>query len=98
MKIASEGQPAGVSPHSYCRIIQLNAAQETIIKEPRPAATSTLPLGNNVAVSSTRTVPISPVGDHVSVAGSYSSALFKTPALFSPPTTSTLPEGSNVAV
>ena len=39
-----------------------------------------------------------PVAVQVPLAGSYSSALLRSPLLFSPPATSTLPLGSKVAV
>ena len=42
-----------------------------------PPATSTLPLGSNVAVWMTRAVARLPVGLHVPLAGSYSSALLR---------------------
>ena len=64
-----------------------------------PPATSTLPLGSNVAVCCRRAVLRLPVALHVPLAGSYSSALGEgLKLLSSPPATSTLPLGSNVAV
>ena len=63
-----------------------------------PPATSTLPLGSNVAVCKSRAALRPPVAVQLPVAGSYSSALVKRPLRFSPPATSTLPLGSNVAV
>ena len=65
---------------------------------PNPPATSTLPLGSNVAVCRSRPVVRLPVALHVPLAGSYSSALLSAPLLPAPPATSTLPLGSNVAV
>src|SRR5258707_3700659 len=62
-----------------------------------PPATSTLPLGNNVAVCARRAVLRLLVALQVPVAGSYSSALASSPPL-NPPATSTLPLGNNVAV
>src|SRR4029077_14255336 len=61
-----------------------------------PPATSTLPLGSNVAVCLARPMLRLPVALPVPLAGSYSSALLGGPP--SPPATSTLPLGSNVAV
>ena len=63
----------------------------------RPPATSTLPLGSNVAVAPLRALFSEPVALHVPVAESYSSALDRSPLPY-PPATSTLPLGSNVAV
>ena len=66
---------------------------------PTPAATSTLPLGSNVAVCDRRAVVRLPVSLQLPLAGSYSSALLTATKLASyPPATSTLPLGSNVAV
>src|SRR6266481_4651072 len=64
-----------------------------------PPATSTLPLGSNVAVCCRRAVLRLPLASHVPLAASYSSALvLGLKLLSSPPATSTLPLGSNVAV
>ena len=63
-----------------------------------PTATSTLPLGSNVAVCKERAMLRLPVAVQVPLAGSYSSALVKTTPVPCPPATSTLPLGSNVAV
>jgi hypothetical protein len=62
-----------------------------------PPATSTLPLGSNVAVWAKRALVRLPVALHIPLAGSYSSALVRELPLY-PPATSTLPLGSNVAV
>jgi hypothetical protein len=59
-----------------------------------PPATSTIPLGNNVAVSSNLASDMLPVAANVAALGSYSSAV--SPPLF-PPAMSTFPLGSNVA-
>ena len=79
--------PINPSPMSYSsallRALPLN-----------PPATSTLPLGSNVAVGDRRAVVRLPVSLQVPLAGSYSSAL----PLLSPAATSTLPLDSNVAV
>ncbi len=64
-----------------------------------PPATSTLPLGSNVAVCKSRSMLRLLVALHVPVAGSYTSALLRMPpGIPNPPATSTLPLGSNVAV
>src|SRR5204863_693682 len=71
---------------------------------PNPPATSTLPEGSSVAVCPSRAAPRLPVLLHAPApplaAGSYSSALLKVLLILplSPPATSTLPEGSSVAV
>ena len=64
-----------------------------------PPATSTLPLGSNVAVWKKRAVLRLPVAVHVPLAESYSSALLRGVLKSGvPPATSTLPLFSNVAV
>jgi hypothetical protein len=67
---------------------------------PRLPATRTVPSCSNVAVWSTRGVLRLPVVVQVPLAGSYSSALAKKSSLglSTPPTTSTLPFWSSVAV
>nr|WP_232537530.1 hypothetical protein [Cystobacter fuscus] len=74
----------------------------TVVRAPPllPPATSTLPDGSNVAVSSLRPRPEAkpPAELHVLVAGSYTTAVASRPVVFSPPTTSTCPDGSRVAV
>src|SRR5207249_10757112 len=63
------------------------------------AATLPQPSLPGVTVSLSRAVPRLPVAVHVPLAGSYSSALLKTPSQsLNPPATSTLPLGSSVAV
>ncbi|RKH94467.1 hypothetical protein D7Y15_42720 [Corallococcus sp. AB030] len=63
-----------------------------------PPVTSTLPVLSRVAECSSLAVPSAPVALHCPVPGSYSSAVASSPLLLRPPTTSTLPEGSSVAV
>src|SRR5438270_12923619 len=64
-----------------------------------PPVTRTSPVGRAVAPCSARAVPIDPVGAHLPVPGSYSSAEpRRTPALPVPPITRTWPVGSTVAV
>ncbi|KFA93702.1 hypothetical protein Q664_08055 [Archangium violaceum Cb vi76] len=60
--------------------------------------TSTWPEGRSVAVCFSRAVASRPVGLHVPVVGSYTSALEKGPLGLEPPVTSTRPEGRSVAV
>src|SRR5207244_1442801 len=64
----------------------------------KPAATRTLPFGSSVAVWSWRVVLRLPVTLHAPVAGSYSSALLRLPALLAPPATRTCPLGNSVDV
>jgi hypothetical protein len=59
--------------------------------------TSTLPLGNKVAVCTLPFVTL-PVAVNVPEAGSYNSALDKKPKPLKPPVTKTLPLGNKVAV
>src|SRR5947208_1697550 len=64
----------------------------------KPPATSTCPLGSNVAVWLKRGVVMLRGAVHTPVAGPYSSALAKSLLLFRPPATSTCALGSQVAV
>jgi hypothetical protein len=69
------------------------------VKElPTPPATRTLPSRSSVAVCLSRAWLITPAGDQVFVAGSYSSALASGLPFRVPPAISTLPFGSSVAV
>src|SRR5436190_5298671 len=79
------------SPTSYS-----SALLQTAI--PAPPATSTLPLGSNVAVCPSRAVERLLVKLHVPLDGSYSSALLKEQLSSSPAATTSLPCGSNGAV
>ena len=97
MSVACGAKAAGRRPRPTRRIIQLRAAQG-ITDRYDPPATSTLPRAAASPCDSSRAVPRLPVAVHVPVAGSYSSALLKEPLLLNPPATSTLPEGSSVAV
>src|SRR6266542_1216641 len=66
-----------------------------------PPATRTLPSGSSVAVWSARGRAMLAAADQLFVAGSYSWAEaleMDPPTAFSPPTTSTFPSGSSVAV
>src|SRR5438128_6142640 len=66
-----------------------------------PAATSTMPLVSNVALCKSRAVLRLPVKVQVPLSGSYSSALAiggEGKVISSPPATSTMPLGNNVAV
>src|SRR5207248_3280546 len=62
-----------------------------------PAATSTFPSGNNVAVFADRPLFRLPVRVQLPLTGSYSSALARMPLLVLPAATSTMPLVSNVA-
>src|SRR5438105_11320077 len=61
-----------------------------------PAATSTFPSGNNVAVFADRPLFRLPVRVQLPLTGSYSSALARMPLLVLPPATTTMPLDSNV--
>src|SRR5437588_13123047 len=61
-----------------------------------PAATSTFPSGNNVAVFADRPLFRLPVRVQLPLTGSYSSALARMPLLVLPAATSTMPLDSNV--
>jgi hypothetical protein len=63
-----------------------------------PPATSTFPVLSREAVCRARALASAPTGLHWPVLGSYSSAEASTPPLLRPPVTSTLPEGSKMAV
>ena len=88
---------AGGRPGPAKRIVQFRGCEGNALL-PLPAATSTFPPGNKVAVCSSRAVLRLPVNVQVPVAGSYNSALARLPLPKLPPATSTLPLASNVAV
>ena len=62
-----------------------------------PPATSTMPLGNKVAVFADRPLFRLPVRVQLPLTGSYSSALARMPLLVLPPATRAMPLVSNVA-
>src|SRR5436190_10704144 len=78
--------------------VSYSSALARTLLEPSPAATSTMPLDNNVAVCLSRAALRLPVTVQLPFAGSYNSALAKTPVLPTPAATSAVPFGSNVAV
>lgn len=78
--------------------VPYSSALVRTLLEPSPAATSTEPLDNNVAVCLSRASLRLPVTVQFPLAGSYNSAPAKTPVLPTPAATSALPFGNKVAV
>jgi hypothetical protein len=90
------GVPVGVGDGDA--LPSYSSALLRTLLEPSPAATSTMPLDNNVAVCLSRAALRLSVTVQLPFAGSYNSALAKTPVLPTPAATSAVPFGSNVAV
>ena len=75
VQLACGGEGAGAAPHPGGRVVQFRASEIAAVV--CPPATSTLPLGSNVAVCQKRAVLRLPVALQVPLAGSYSSALVR---------------------
>src|SRR5580700_2143653 len=90
---------AGLYSSALVRVLRkLPASQPYAWPLQPPPATSTWPFGSRVAVCPDRATFSAPVGDHLPVAGLYSSAFVTWRLPCSPPATSTWPLRSSVAV